>query len=70
MDDIRRRLKVSNLEARRKLLEIERDALMHEITSPLTGLSRREEVLMLREELLSQWAEIVEELKIHEGKRA
>lgn len=68
LDDIRRRLRVSNLQARRELLEIERDALMHEITSPLTGQDRRAEVFMLRDELKSQWAKVVEELKLHEGK--
>ena len=68
LNDILRRLWVSDLQARRELLEIQRDALMCEITSPLTTQDRREEVFALRDELLSQWAEVVEELKIHEGK--
>ncbi len=70
LQDILRRLWVSDLQARRELLEIERDALMHEITSPLTSQDRREEVFVLRDELLSEWAEVVEELKLHERKSA
>ena len=69
LHDILRRLWVSDLQARRELLEIERDALMHEITSPLTSQDRRKEAFVLRDELMSQWAEVVEELKIHEGKK-
>jgi len=38
---------------------------MCEITSPLTSRDRREEVFALRDKLLSQWAEVVEELKLH-----
>jgi hypothetical protein len=68
LQDILRRLWVSDLQARRELLEIQRDALMHEITSPLTSQDRRKEAFVLRDELMSQWAKVVEELKIHAGK--
>ncbi len=68
LQDILRRLWVSDLQARRELLEIQRDALMHEINSPLTSQERRAEVFVLRDELMSQWAEVVEELKIHAEK--
>jgi hypothetical protein len=68
LNDILRRLWVSDLQARRELLEIERDALIHEITSPLTSQDRRAEVFLLRDELGSQLAEVVEELRIHKGK--
>ncbi len=56
------------LHAQRELLEIKRDTLMHEITSPLTSQDRRKEVFVLRDELMSQWAVVVEELKIYGGK--
>ena len=68
LQDILRRLWVSELQARRELLEIQRDALMREINSPLTSQDRRAEVFVLRDELMSQLSEVVEELKIHEGK--
>jgi hypothetical protein len=68
LQDILRRLWVSDLQARRELLEIQRDALMHEINSPLTSQDRSAEVFVLRDELMSQWAKVVEELKIYEGK--
>jgi hypothetical protein len=68
MDDIRRRLRVSKLQGQRDLLEIERDALIREITSPLASQERREEVFMLRDELKSKCAKVVEELKTHEAK--
>ncbi len=70
LQDILRRLWVSDLQARRELLAIQRDALMHEITSPLTSQDRRAEVFVLRDELMSQWAEVVEELKIYEREKA
>ncbi len=68
LQDILRRLWVSDLQARRELLAIQRDALMCEITSPLTSQERRAEVFVLRDELMSQLSEVVEELKLHEGK--
>lgn len=68
LNDIFRRLWVSDLQARRELLEIERDALIHEITSPLTSQARRAEVFLLRDELGAQLAEVVEELRIHKGR--
>lgn len=67
VDDIHRRMQVLKLRAWRGLIEIEQDALMDEITSPLTSQDRREEAFMRRGELASRRAEIVEALKIHEG---
>lgn len=58
MQDIHRRQRVSNLQARRELLEIQRDALMHEITPPPTSQDRRKEMFARRDELLSQWARL------------
>jgi hypothetical protein len=69
-DDITHRLKLSNLQGRKEPLEIERDALALEIKSPQTSQKRREEVFLVRDHLMSQWAEIIEELKIYEGKAA
>jgi len=68
LNDILRRLWVSDLQARRELLEIQRDALMCEITSPLTSQNRRKEAFVLRDELMSQWAKVVEELNIYDRK--
>lgn len=62
-DDIRRRLKVSNLQAKLELFEIERAALLGEIMSPLTSQDRREEAVMRRTELRHHCAEIVGLLK-------
>ena len=67
LDDIRRRLRISNLEARRELLEIERTAISREITSPLTNLDRREQLSERRDQLAMQSAEITEELKMRES---
>jgi hypothetical protein len=67
-DDIHHRLKVSNLQAKRELIEINRAALLREVRSPLTSQDRREEVFALCDELMIKWAKIVEELNIHEGK--
>jgi hypothetical protein len=68
LQDILRRLWVSDLQAGRELLEIQRDALMCEIISPLTSQDRRKEAFVLRDELMSQWAKVVEELNIYDRK--
>lgn len=41
---------------------------MLEIKSPRTSEKRKEEAFLVRDQLMSQWGEIAEELKIHEGK--
>ena len=53
---------------RSESLEIEQDTLMREIKLPLTIEDRRQAAFTRRDELMTQWAELVEELKIHEGK--
>jgi hypothetical protein len=63
IDDIRHRLRVSNLQARQELLEIERTSLLREINSSLTSQDRRTEAITKRDELTTQWAEVVEELQ-------
>jgi hypothetical protein len=63
MDDIRYRMRIANLEARRELHEIERAALTREIDSPLTGTPARKSAMERRDVLLSEWAEIVDELQ-------
>ena len=63
MDDISFRLRVSKLEAKRELCEIERSALLREINSRLTSLSRRAEALAKRRVLATESAKITEELK-------
>jgi hypothetical protein len=51
IDDLRRRMQVSNLEAKLELLEIEGSALLCEITSSLTTQNRREQAFVKRDEL-------------------
>jgi hypothetical protein len=63
IDDIRFRMRVANLEARRELHEIERAALTREIDSPLTSAPARKTAMERRDVLLSEWAEIVQELQ-------
>jgi hypothetical protein len=63
MDDIRYRMRVANLEARRELHEIERAALTREIDSPLTSALGRKTAIERRDAVLSKWAEIVQELQ-------
>lgn len=48
IDDIKHRLQFSKLLAKKELLEIERAALVREITSPFTSQDRKEEVVMRR----------------------
>jgi hypothetical protein len=62
LDEIRWRLRVSNLEARVELREIEAAALMHEITSPLTPAARQAEAIQRREALLTESIELKAEL--------
>jgi hypothetical protein len=64
LDDIHRRLRISKLQAKRELLEIECAALMREIASPLTSQDRREEAVARRTKLSEQCTEITEELKL------
>jgi hypothetical protein len=56
-------MRIANLEARRELPEIERAALTREIDSPLTGALGRKTAIKRRDVVLSEWAEIVEELQ-------
>lgn len=49
MDEIRIRLRISNLEARLAMREIEIAALSREIASPLTSSKRREEATERRD---------------------
>ena len=53
MDEIRLRMRVSRLEARLALLEIEAAALSREIASPLTSERRREEATECRDTALA-----------------
>ena len=62
MDDIRLRLRISNLEARLALREIEAAALTREIASPLTSSKRREEVIQSRDAALTEASVINAEL--------
>jgi hypothetical protein len=65
MDDIeqiRLRLRISNLEARLALREIEAAALAREITSPLTFASRRAEATRRQDAALSEASVIKAEL--------
>lgn len=61
-EDITRRLRISNLEARLELEEIQRVTLMRTIKSPLTRADAREEALQLHEDSLEYSARLREEL--------
>jgi hypothetical protein len=62
MEDIRRRMRVSNLEARCELHEIEAAALAREITSPLTPAQNRGLAKIRLEAALAELAVIKAEL--------
>ena len=62
LDEIRCRLRVSNLEARMELREIEAAALTREIASPLTSAARQTEALQRRTVLLAEASELKAEL--------
>jgi hypothetical protein len=62
-EEIRHRLRLANLEARWELIEIQRTALLHEVTSTLTSEDRRMERIRQRDALSLPRAEILNELK-------
>ena len=62
MDEIRFRLRVSELEARLALCEIEAAALSREIASSLTSEKRREEAIECRDTALAQGRTIMTKL--------
>ena len=57
--EIRRRMRVSNLEARLALHEIDAEALLREIKSPLTSGQRRAEATQRRETALNEVSAIL-----------
>jgi len=63
LDDIRYKMRVSKLEAKLALREIDNAALTREIRSPLISYERRTEAFQRREALQGEWSEIMEELK-------
>lgn len=62
-DDIHWRLRVSSLQAKREMLEIERAALLREINSSLTPEKQRDEALERRLVLAEQCGEITKQLE-------
>lgn len=62
LEDIHRRLRISNLEARLELHEIEITALSKVIASPLPSARRREKAKELREVQQAEWWKIKAEL--------
>ena len=60
---LHRRMRIANLEARRELREIEREALSRTINSPLTSLRDRHAATSRRDVLTIEWTAIVEELQ-------
>jgi len=62
LDEIRCRLRVSNLEARIALLEIEAAALTREIASPLTSARRGTELIPRRDAMLTEATRLNAEL--------
>ena len=63
-DDIHWRLRVSSLQAKREMLEIERAALLCEINSWLTPQKRRDEALQRRQALAEQCGELTKQLEL------
>jgi uncharacterized coiled-coil protein SlyX len=62
IEDIRRRMRISNLEARLALQEIEAAALNREINSPLTYAQKREDATRRRDFALTEASAIKAEL--------
>jgi hypothetical protein len=56
LDEIRCRMRLSNLEARIALREIEAAALTREINSPLTSGTQRAELIQSRDPLLTEFS--------------
>ena len=63
LDEIRWRMRISNLEARVELREIEAAASTREITSPLTSATRRTELIQRRDALITEVSELNAELE-------
>ena len=63
LDEIRWRMRVSNLEARVELCEIEATALAREIASPLTPETRRGEATDRRCTLVTKASDLKSELE-------
>lgn len=64
LDDIHRRMRIANLEARRELREIERADLSRKIDSPLTTTPERKAAMERRDAVITEWAGIVEQLQV------
>jgi hypothetical protein len=62
MDEIRLRMRISNLQARREWCEIEILALSREILSPLTTSRRQAEAVVRRDDLMTDRSELAKEL--------
>ena len=58
LEDVRRRMRVSNLEAKLALFEIDAAALSREINSPLTSAKRRDEASRHRDFVLNEGAQV------------
>ena len=62
LDEIRCRMRLSNLEARIALREIEAATLTREINSPLTSGTRRTELIQSRDLMLTEVSKLKAEL--------
>jgi hypothetical protein len=62
LDEIRCRMRLSNLETRIALREIEAAALTRKINSPLTSGTRRTELIQSRDTFLTEVSELKAEL--------
>lgn len=67
LDNVRLRMRIANLEARRELCEIEQSALSREINAPLTSEAAREAAMERCADLMAEWDEIVAQLQSHRG---
>ena len=62
LDEIRLRMRISNLQAKLELRELETLALSREISSPLTASQRRSQAVERRDDMLTERSEITKKL--------
>ena len=62
-NDDAQRQRGATLEERMATIDQQREALLHEVRSPLTSQDRREEVFAWRLKLMAEWTLLEEELR-------
>lgn len=64
MNDIRHGMRIAALESRREVRELENATLSRQIEAPLTTDLARQIAMSRRIAVLSEWAEVVEQLRV------